>query len=399
MLVSLTQTSMSVSDIKVLVVGAATGGAATALLLARSGANVTIAERVSKHSPVGAGLALAANGRAVLESLGLGPALSLAADSPGLRVTDACGRTLALPPKGARFSIVTRSRLQEVLTDALLAEPRIDCRYGTSLVRVTRDGTAMLSRDGVESQEKFDLVIGADGVQSQVRASGQFGARVRPTGVRYLRALVPFKTVEGTEAWTKAGLFGAVPTGDGTYIYASCSSETLQQAIEQRDLTALHCAWSSVYERASWLLMGVSSFDDLLIHEVVRVDCERWYDGQLVLVGDAAHAMAPNLGQGANSALVDAAVLVDALRNEADLTSALTAYNSRRRSKVLAVANAAERLGKLAELVHPVARFLRNRVLMPLVSLLPADRQLRSLLQESPEQLLRIGRLRTTIHV
>lgn len=363
-----------------------------ALLLARSGARVTVVERLDKHSQVGAGLALAANGRAVLEGLGLGPALAITDDSPGLRIIDANGRTLALPPKGARFTVITRAKLHETLTDALFAEPRITCRFGTELLIAKRDGSVVLKHKETESNEQFDLVIGADGVHSRVRDGGQFGVRVRPTGIRYLRAMIPFEVDEGTEAWTSAGIFGAAPSDGGTYIFSSCASPALARAIARRDLDALHASWGAVYQRASQLLMGVRSFDDLLIHEVVRVDCNRWYDGQLVLLGDAAHAMAPNLGQGANSALVDAAVLVDALRSARDIESALITYNTRRRGKVRAVANAAERIGNLAELMHPVARALRDRVLMPLVSLLPEKRQLDALLQESPETLLRIGR-------
>ena len=134
-------------------------------------------------------------------------------------------------------------------------------------------------------------------------------------------------------------------------------------------------------------LVRCSAFDDLLIHEVIRVDCARWFDGRLALVGDAAHAMAPNLGQGANSALVDAAVLVHALRSHGELGAALAAYDARRRQKVRAVADASERLGKLSEATHAVVRTVRDRVLMPVLGLLPQERQLRMLLQESPEAL------------
>jgi 2-polyprenyl-6-methoxyphenol hydroxylase-like FAD-dependent oxidoreductase len=387
-----TKRIMQVSQLNVLVVGAATGGSAVALLLARAGARVTVVERVAKHSAVGAGIALAANGRAVLESLGLGPALAIGKETPGLRITDGCGRTIASPPKGARLSVITRAHLHETLTDALLAEPGIVCRFGTELLSTQRDGTVTLAHNGAVTVEKYDLVIGADGVNSVTRNSGKFGAQVRRTGIRYLRALVPFRVHDGTEAWTSSGLFGAIPLGSGAYIYASCASPALAKAIENRDLEALHTAWGAVHERASWLLMGVSSFDDLLIHEVVRVDCDRWNDGNLVLMGDAAHAMAPNLGQGANSALVDAAVLMDSLRTSVDLESALVAYSNRRRGKVRAVADTAERLGKLAELSHPILRALRDRLVMPLASLFPAERQLRGLLQEPPELLMKIGR-------
>ncbi len=383
---------MLLSSLNILVAGAATGGASTALLLARSGARITIVDRIQSPSAIGAGLALAANGRAVLEALGLGPALGCATELSATRIIDGRGRTLAEAPPDARFAVVTRARLQEVLVDALFAEPNITCRFGTSVMRASTDGSVVLRGPDGETREQFDLIVGADGVHSQVRDGGAFGARLTRTGVRYLRALVPVHVSDATEAWTAAGVFGALPLDGGTYIFASCASPALSRAIEQRDLRALREAWGNAYAPAERLLGAVPTFGDLLIHEVIRVDCTRWYDQRLVLVGDAAHAMAPNLGQGANSALVDAAVLLDALRSSRDLATALAAYDARRRDKVRTVANTSARLGQLAEITHPLARTLRDRMLVPLLKLLPQDRQLRTLLQESPATLLRIAR-------
>jgi 2-polyprenyl-6-methoxyphenol hydroxylase-like FAD-dependent oxidoreductase len=80
----------------------------------------------------------------------------------------------------------------------------------------------------------------------------------------------------------------------------------------------------------------VHGFDDLLVNDVARIDCDRWSVGRLVLLGDAAHAMAPNLGQGANSALVDAAVLVAEL-SDGSRPDPLGRYARRRRAAVRAV--------------------------------------------------------------
>ncbi len=102
--------------------------------------------------------------------------------------------------------------------------------------------------------------------------------------------------------------------------------------------------------------------------------------------------MAPNLGQGANSALVDAAVLLDELRRAADLTAGLASYQARRRPAVRRVAAASARLGALAEWTQPLARRLRDRVLMPVASRLARPDDLGRLLQEPRERLLAIGR-------
>jgi 2-polyprenyl-6-methoxyphenol hydroxylase-like FAD-dependent oxidoreductase len=122
------------------------------------------------------------------------------------------------------------------------------------------------------------------------------------------------------------------------------------------------------------------------------VDCARWWDGRLALLGDAAHAMAPNVGQGANSALVDAAVLLDELRRGGSLDDALGAYDARRRPAVRRVADVADRLGRLAEATGPVVRALRDRVLLPVAGMLSSERMTAMVLQEAPSTLLAIGR-------
>jgi 2-polyprenyl-6-methoxyphenol hydroxylase-like FAD-dependent oxidoreductase len=110
-----------------------------------------------------------------------------------------------------------------------------------------------------------------------------------------------------------------------------------------------------------------------------------------VLLGDAAHAMAPNLGQGANSALVDAAVLFDELRRGTTLADGLNAYQRRRQGAVRRVADASARLGKLAEVTNPIARTMRDRLLLPIVGLFASTKSTALLLQEPTATLLTLG--------
>jgi 2-polyprenyl-6-methoxyphenol hydroxylase-like FAD-dependent oxidoreductase len=384
---------MHLSDLHVIVVGGATGGAAAALLLARRGARVTLVERVASPRAAGAGIALAENGIAVLDSLGLGPALAAAREVRGVRVTDAAGRTLLAPPSPApRVAMLRRATLQGVLLDALAAEPHVERHFGVEVLRAEPDGTVWLRHaDGAARAVSADLVVGADGVHSRVRAGGAFGARVRGTGIRYVRGLVADGLAEGAEAWTPAGIFGSFAVDGGTYFFASCGTRACAAALAARDLGALRAAWARAYAPAARILGAVPGFDALLVHEVLRVDCARWWDGRLALLGDAAHAMAPNLGQGANSALVDAAVLLDELRRAPTLDAALAAYDARRRPAVRRVADTAARLGRLAEATHPVARAVRDRVLLPVAGLLTTARTTAAVLQEPSHVLRAIG--------
>lgn len=385
---------MDISALNVVVVGGATGGAATALLLARAGARVTLVEKVAEPRAVGAGIAIAENGMAVLESLGLEPALSaVTCRLAGVRVMDGAGRTLLAPPAPEPQSwMLRRSALQTILLDALAAEPLVDCHFGADVIRVTTAGDVTARTRTGEISLRADLVVGADGVHSRVRECGAFGSEISRGGIPYVRALVRDGLAQGVEAWTAAGLFGSFPVPGGTYVYASGGSPACADSIARGDLAAFRSAWADAYPASTGVLGAIERWDDLIVNHVIRVDCRTWADGRLVLLGDAAHAMPPNLGQGANSALVDAAVLLDELRRAGGVAEALRAYESRRRPAVRKVARAAGRLGALAELTHPVLRALRDRVFMPVLSRLARADSIDFVLQEPSARLRAIGR-------
>jgi len=281
---------------------------------------------------------------------------------------------------------VRRSLLHEVLLDAVRGEPRIGSLLGVAVTLADPDGTlTTASGERIEA----DLVVGCDGVRSAVRATGNFEARVRDTGYAYLRGLVPAdRPVPDGEYWTPIGLFGGAPVDATThYFYASVAAPEVRAAVAARDLDALRRAWAAVLPESAPAFDGVAGFDDLLVNDVVRVDCARWHSGRRVLLGDAAHAMAPTAGQGANSALVDAAVLVAELTGGRPLPDALARYTDRRLPAVRRVQDRADQLTRLAHLRSPVARRVRDAALSVLGGRRGADRNSRVLQQEEPAAL------------
>jgi 2-polyprenyl-6-methoxyphenol hydroxylase-like FAD-dependent oxidoreductase len=379
---------------KVVVAGGGTGGMTAALLLGSAGASVSLLERVAEPAAVGAGILLQPNGLAVLDALGLGGALRRAAwRTPPAAIRDASGSVLLelpLPDFGHGLDhalVLRRSHLYGVLLAAVRAHPAVTVGLGTQVTWVSPGGTVRSRRLGVEAESTADLVVGADGAASTVRACGDFGAVAHATGARYVRALVPGADDElgWGEYWTPLGLFGGAPLGDGsTYLYLDATAPPVARALAKQDLEGFRRRWAAALPPAARALQGLGSVDELLVNQVVRVDCQRWVDGRLVLVGDAAHAMAPNLGQGANSAIVDAAVLAAELAAAQPLEEALGRYAARRRPAVGWVQDAADRLARLSRVSHPVLRRGRDVALRRLGRLTTGPRRQRRVQQEDP---------------
>jgi 2-polyprenyl-6-methoxyphenol hydroxylase-like FAD-dependent oxidoreductase len=390
----------------VVVVGGAVGGTSTALLLAELGASVTLLERVTEPAAVGAGILLQPNGLGVLGSLTLAEELNASGHRmSGGVVRSASGRpisTIAVRDYGPGFGHVLalrRSRLMDVLVGAVMAHPDIDVRFGAEVTSARSDGRVEVRSGAGTSSIEADLVVGADGVGSTVRAGGDFGSHVRSTGAAYLRGLVDAAAGLEGEYWTPLGLFGGAPMGDGsTYFYAAADAAPVAVAVAERDLATFYTLWTDALPLAAPVLRHLTSLDQLLVNEVVRVDCDRWSDGRLVLLGDAAHAMAPTLGQGANSALVDAAVLTIELAAESTDTvpRGLARYEARRKQRVRRVQNQADRLARLSGVGGKTTQRVRDAALR-LAGRLPttAARLSRMAQQENPAELYRLLSLLT----
>ncbi len=382
--------------------GGGIAGLAAALLLAKVGALVTVVERVSAPEAVGAGLLLQPNGLAVLRALGIGGELEGRARrlGDGLALRDASGAVLlrpAVPDFGFGLDhvlAVRRSHLYGVLLAAAEGCPAITVHLGLEVTRAHPDGRVELSGPGGTRVVAGEVVVGADGVGSTVRDHGRFGASVQRGGVHYVLGLVPGVDLglDG-EYWSRLGLFGGFSVDQAsTYLFAAAHAPAAARAVSRRDLSAFRALWGQALPLAGRALDRVASWEKLLVIEVRRVDCERWVDGRLVLVGDAAHAMAPNLGQGANSALVDATVLAVELAADQPVDQALSRYTERRRPAVRRVQDAADRLAQASRLSNPVLCQLRNAGLRRIGKAeCWMDRQTRSVQQEDPAWLYTVA--------
>ena len=397
-------------DRSAIVVGGAIGGTTVALLLAGAGMHVTLFERVAEPRAIGAAILLQPNGLGVLYGLGLGDQLN----AHGMRIRDVvlqdgAGRVLTrsrMPDFGGldHALVIPRSHLLDVLSNAVATHPLIEAHYGARVESVTPAGTVAFEEAGDQNggnalhTREAELIVGADGLHSRVREQGRFGAMRTPTGVSYVRGLssARINVAQSCEAWTRLGIFGMAPLREGSYFYTSASSPALADALAQHNLPAFRAAWSAAYPESRAILDPLDKFEDLLLNEVSEVHCAHFVDERLVLVGDAAHAMAPNLGQGANSAIVDALVLAYELIRTPHQAEALRRYDERRRPAVVRVQRTARLLARLGDLPHPRQRWLRDNA-MRLLLRIPGSsaRAARDAQQESPAWLQHTARALT----
>jgi 2-polyprenyl-6-methoxyphenol hydroxylase-like FAD-dependent oxidoreductase len=361
---------------RIAIVGAGPAGLTAALAARQLGLEVRLFEQAPDFQRVGGGLMMHSNGQRVLDALGLlgsfEPHMRL---TPVVRLEAASGRTLAasdfrqvtIPYN--RVAVVLRYELQEhLLAAAVQRGVRVDFAHRLTAA-TAEDGRAVLHFDGGTPHE-WDLVIAADGLHSPTRKALGLPGIETAVGEAYLRGVGEHPSADATvrEIWAPDGRrFGVCPLPGGrTYFFCSVPLGSWQDILANR-LTAWVESWADFGPDVVAVLKAVPDWSRVNYSELHEVRLERWYRPPLFVVGDAAHAMTPNLGQGANSAMVDGLVLMrllaGALRDGGDLEAVGQTYDRLRRPFVTRIQTRARQVGALAAATSAPGRWLRDWLL------------------------------------
>ncbi|NGO07862.1 FAD-dependent monooxygenase [Streptomyces sp. HC44] len=359
----------------VAVVGGGVAGPTVAIGLARSGYDVTLYEAYKKGpEAVGSFFNLARLGRTVLQELGVADrALTTGSACTGFSFRNHKGRRLAHNPENT--TNIMRGELSAALREAAAEDGvgvRLDSRLSSLAARP--DGSWELSfADGAEAEA--DIVIGCDGVHSEVRGH----LLPQAPKARYAGVVGSGGWSEVSERHEVDGLFHMTFGLRGFIGYQVVRPGKVLWFENHYEYEERSYAELAAISDADWVRSMVERHraDPPVISEVIGASTgtvwrwpvyevpqlEQWYRGSGIVIGDAAHAIQPHLGIGATLAVEDAYELTAALRRESDVATAFGAFQTLRRARVAEMNKQAQRMGAVMTPRHWWQRTIRDLIM------------------------------------
>ncbi|MES4908582.1 MULTISPECIES: FAD-dependent monooxygenase [unclassified Streptomyces] len=377
---------------RAVVIGAGVGGLTAAAALHRSGWAVTVLERAATLEPVGAAISLTPNAQRALDVIELGDEIrALAAwrsdgelRAPGGRRLARMDGAAATARYGGPTVLLHRATLTSLLASRL---PGDRVRAGAAAELADPGAVGRPARVTVADEEfEAELVVAADGIHSAARRAlfpGRPGPRYAGFTTWRILAPAPEQPFTPHETWGRGRFWGTQPLLDGR-IYAYAAAFTPEDGRAPDDEKAELLRLFGDWHRPIPDVLAAVEPGDVLRHDIHHQTepLPAYHRGRTALIGDAAHAMAPTLGQGGNQAIEDAVVLAHHLAaanhadpadpaNPADLPGALAAYTRDRLPRTMDIVRRSARTSRMSALSSAPAVALRDAALTAVSRLVP----------------------------
>ena len=359
---------------KTAIIGGGIGGLTTAITLKQTGIDYEIFEAAPELKPVGAGIVMAANAMQVLQRLGIEKKIMKA----GLEINSAFVvdqsfqkiSGFAVKEKiASRYGIgsyaIQRGRLQQVLMNEIDVN-KIQLNKRLSSLVQHPNKVEIKFDDGTSTEA--DIVIGADGIKSAVRKNIFGEVPLRYSGQTCWRGMAKFslpldKRNNSYEMWgNQKGLrFGFVPTAENEVYYFTTYFTKPNGKDEPGQVKKNLLDIFSVFGAIPTQLIEATPEESIIRSDINDfVPIKQWWKGRVAVIGDAAHATTPNLGQGGCQAVEDAFVLAKCLKENPSPEKAFEQYQSIRYQKAVHVVNTSWTFGKMTNIGNPILQGMRN---------------------------------------
>lgn len=360
---------------KVAIAGAGIAGLTTAIALKQKGFEVLVFEAAPAIKPIGAGIGLSANAIKAFERLGIKQAIiSRGRFLPAFTICDEQGKVITRTNSmqlshefGDDNFAIHRAALHEVLLSYLAPDELV---LNKRVVNITDHEyeVNVFFADGTSYEA--DCLVAADGIHSPTRKQLVPGSIPRYAGYTCWRGIIrdaPVHIEEASETWGLKGRFGIVPLpGNSIYWFACINSSQNNETMKHFTIEQLREHFMD-YHKPVPEILNASQTEDMIWNDIIdHAPIKRYAYAKVLLVGDAAHATTPNMGQGACQAIEDAVILADELDKNRNIPEAFSSFEKRRMERTHMVVNTSAMIGKVAQTDNKLLAALRNVVMRAL---------------------------------
>jgi len=344
------------------IVGGGITGLSTTIALRKMGIQAEVFEKAPEMRPIGAGIWLQPNALKVLDWLGVGKQIREAGSPMYMaEISDQHLRPFRPTPpsflsdeEGRGFVSIHRGELQRILMEAL---PSGTLHTGMPYQGHEEQKIGKLKLRVGDQTVQMDILLGADGIHSRLRnslfptSSLRYSGQTCWRGVSHMQLPETFRN-RGVEAWGNVGRFGFSQLSENTCYWYAVVKAPEGSILEGNAKSHLSTLFSDFPSLVSELISHTPRFIQNDLHDLARMST--WHKGKICLLGDAAHATTPNMGQGAGQGIEDAYFISKMLAAHTHPEEAFTAFEARRRAKVDYVVNTSWQIGQAAH--HPIGR-------------------------------------------